>query len=119
MQHAKRRLDICVDPRLIAVRRNRSAGVDHSRKCGIGGDAKSVLPDCFGQRLRHAEPRQRQYRAPFRLDPIGGGIITRIGHREYAVGIAAQQQVDVDGHAVSDSFGVVPNFNCTISAVGL
>ena len=51
VQHAKRRLDICVDPRLIAVRRDRRTRVVHLRKFGVGGDAKSVLPDCFGQRL--------------------------------------------------------------------
>lgn len=101
VKHAKRSLDIGVDPRLVTVRRNRSAGIDHLRKGDIGSDAKPVLPDSFGQRLRHTKPAQRQYRAPFRLDPIGIGIITRISHREHAVGIAAQQQVDVDGQAAS------------------
>ena len=51
VQRAKRRLYIGVDPRLVTVRRNRRAGVDHLRKCGIGGDAKPVLSYRFCQRL--------------------------------------------------------------------
>lgn len=107
MKHAKCCLNICIDPGLVAVRRNLRTSVDHLRKCGIGGDVKPVLPDSFGQRLRHTKPAQRQYRPPFRLDPIGIGIVTRISHREHAVRIAAQQQVDVDGQAASSVFGVV------------
>jgi hypothetical protein len=93
--------------------------VDHFRKCGIGGDVKPVLPDRFCKRLGHAKPSQRQYRAPFRFDPIGVGIIARISHREHTVRIAAQQQVDVDGQAASDRFCSNCNCNCTISGVGL
>ena len=104
MQHAKCRLDIRVDPRLVTVGRYRCTKVDHLRKGRINSDAKPVLPYRFGQRLRYAKPLQRQYRPPFRLDPIGIGIVTRIGHREHAVRIAAQQQVDVDGQAASVMF---------------
>ena len=106
VQHPKCRLDIGVDPGFITVRRNRCTSIDHLRKRRIGGDAKPVLPDRFRQRLRHAKSSQRQYRPPFRLDPISVGIIARVSHREHAVRIAAQQQVDVDGHAASVVFRV-------------
>ncbi len=40
---------------------------------------------------------QRDYCPAFRLHPIGMGIIACIGHRENAIGIGAQQQIDIDG----------------------
>jgi hypothetical protein len=98
------RLDIRIDPRLVTIRRHGCAGVNHLRKCRVGSDAKPVLPDRFGERLRHAKIGQRQDRSLFWFDPISIGVIARIGHREHPVRIAAQQQVDVDGQAASDMF---------------
>ncbi len=46
---------------------------------------------------------QRQYRSPFRLDPIGVGIVARVGHRENAIGIGAEQQVYI--YLQRDSLG--------------
>lgn len=104
VQQAKSRFDVCIDPCLVTVRCHGCAGVDHLRKFDIGGDAEPVLADGFAKRLRHAKSGQRQNGPPLWLNPIGIGIVTRVGHRKHAVRIAAQQQVDVDGHAISVSF---------------
>ncbi len=119
MQFQKCGFDIGINPSFISIRCSLGTGCDHFCKGHVAGDAKNIVANRFGQRPRKAEMIQRQDRALFRFDPIGVVIVARVRHRENPLGIGAQQQVDVDGHAASDMFAIKPNCNCTIWGVGL
>jgi hypothetical protein len=43
---------------------------------------------------------QRQYRPPFGLHPIGLLVIACVGHRENAMAIGSQQQVNIYGQPI-------------------
>jgi hypothetical protein len=88
-------LNSAVDPRAVAIFGFLRTGADNIGKDGVGRDAKPVFADGFGQRMRNVEIVERQDRPAFWLDPIGIGIIARVGHRENPAGIGAQQKINV------------------------
>lgn len=62
---------------------------DHAGKVPVARHSKTILPDGFGQRFRNMEAIKRQDGAMLWLNPERFLILTRIRHRENAVGIGA------------------------------
>jgi hypothetical protein len=91
-------LDVAVNPGFIAIMRPLGAFLDHCAKLGIAGYMKTILPDGLGERFGQMKPIERQDRSILRFDPERLLVFTRVGHREYAVGIGFQQQVNLYGH---------------------
>jgi hypothetical protein len=101
VQHTKCVFDLGIDPCLAPVVALGGTSRDNPSEYGVCRDAKALLSDRLGERLRQSEFVQRQYRAAFGLDPESVGIVAGVGHRENAIGISAHQQVEVYGHAFS------------------
>jgi len=88
--------DLAVDPRFLAVRRRFGAQRDDSFERGVGGHAETIAHQRPAQRMRQAEPVERQDSALARLDPIDPGGIAAVGHWEDAHGIGAQQHQRIE-----------------------
>jgi phosphoribosylaminoimidazole-succinocarboxamide synthase len=98
VQLAESILDVWIDPRIAPIFACLGAGSDNLREGSIGSHRESPLPYRLGQRFGQSEPVERQNCPVFRFDPEGVRIVSRIGHRENAVGISAHKQVEVDSH---------------------
>jgi hypothetical protein len=88
--------DIAIDPGFPTMLDALGTASDYGCKIDIGGDLKPILPYRLCERFGKVKAIQRQNRPVFRFDPKCLFIVTRIGHREDAMGIGFQQQVDID-----------------------
>lgn len=95
-------LNRAVDPAFRPVWRRRRAMSQDGGKIPVRGHAKPVLADRLAQGAREVNGVERQYRALFWLHPENFRIVPAVRHREYAHGIGAQQDVEIDRHYLSE-----------------
>src|SRR5690348_12845132 len=87
-----RRLDLCIDPRLLAV----GASRDDGREVAVAGDGETVGAQRPAKRPGKVEAVERDDRPRARLDPEQIVSATAVGHREDAGRVALQQETRIE-----------------------